>query len=168
VQVMANGAPSNVRSMGVTAIAPRLLNFVSFITGGYGVIVNNADGSLTLPAGTVVPGYICHPAKPGDVLTVYAIGFGQTNPAAMEGAAASSTQLETVSNVMVTLGGEFSGTYTSMTPSFAGLTPTAVGLYQVNVAVPAIPPFGNGVPMAVVVDGQQGNTVYLAISPDGK
>jgi uncharacterized protein (TIGR03437 family) len=168
VQVMANGKASNIRSMGVTAVAPRVLFFLSFITGNYGVIVNNTDGSLTLPTGTVVPGYNCHPAKPGDVLTVYGIGFGQTSPAAVEGAAASGTQLENVSNVTVTMGGEFSGVYAMNAPLFAGLTPTAVGLYQVNVAVPSVSSFGNAVPTTILVNGQQSNTVYLAISANGK
>jgi uncharacterized protein (TIGR03437 family) len=168
IQVVANGKQSNVRSMGVAAVAPRALNFVSFISGGYGVIVNNFDGSLTLPTGTVVPGYNCHPAKPGDVLTIYGIGFGQTTPVAIEGQAAPTTQLETISNTNVSFGGLFSVPYVTVPSAFTGLTPTAVGLYQVNVAVPDGPPLGNAVPLAISVNNTASNTVYLAISATGK
>jgi uncharacterized protein (TIGR03437 family) len=168
VQVMSGSQPGNIRSMGVTTLAPRLLFFVSFIQGGYGVIVNNTDGSLTLPTGTNVPGFPTHPAKPGDVLTVYGIGLGQTSPAATEGLAATSSPLESVSNVKANFGGGFSSSPISATPSFAGLTPTAVGLYQVNVTVPALVSVGAGVPFSLNVNGQQSNTVYIAISANGK
>ena len=168
IQVVSGSTQGNIRSIGVSTIAPRLLFFVSFITGNYGVIVNNTDGSLTLPTGTVVPGFVCHPAKPGDVLTVYGIGFGQTNPIAVEGQAASATQLENVPGTMASFGGGIGANPINVIPSFSGLTPTAVGLYQVNVTVPSVPPFGSGVPLSVSVNNQSSNTVYLAISATGK
>lgn len=168
VQVMSGAVASNIRSVTVATYAPRLLSFSAFITGGYGVIVNNVDGSLPLPSGTNVPGFLTHPAKPGDVLTIYGIGFGQTNPAATAGLAASSTTLQSVSNVTSVFGGGPSVTAVPATPSFAGLTPTAVGLYQVNVTVPALAPNGLGVAFMVSVNGTQSNTVYLAISANGK
>ena len=168
IQVVANGMAGNLRSIGISNIAPRLLFFVSFIQGSYGVIVNNVDGSLPLPTGTNVPGYVCHPAKPGDVLTIYGIGFGQTNPAATEGLAASSTQLQTVSGAIVNFGGGFASAEVNVAPSFAGLTPTAVGLYQVNVTVPPLAPIGIGTPLSVSLGGQQSNIVYIAISVNGK
>jgi uncharacterized protein (TIGR03437 family) len=168
VQVNTASQTGNIRSVGVAANLPRLLFFVSFIQGGYGVIVNNSDGSLTLPTGTVGPGFNCHPAKPGDVLTIYGIGFGQTSPVAVEGVAATSSPLQTVSNVVATFGGGFSSAPVNATPSFTGLTPTAVGLYQVNVAVPALVSTGAGVPLSLNVNGQPSNTVYVAISANGK
>jgi len=168
IQVVSGSTQGNLRSIGVSTLAPRLLFFVSFITGYYGVIVNNTDGSLTLPTGTVVPGFVCHPAKPGDVLTVYGIGFGQTNPVAVEGQAASSTKLENVPGTMASFGGGLGANPINVNPSFSGLTPTAVGLYQVNVTVPSVPPFGSSVPLSVSVNNQSSNVVYLAISATGK
>jgi uncharacterized protein (TIGR03437 family) len=169
VQVVANGNAGNLRSLSVNASAPRLLYFVSFIAGNYGVIVNAGDGSLTLPSGTTVPGFATHPAKPGDTIVIYGIGFGQTTPAAVEGAAApSKAPLESIGNVTATFGGGFGGIPVAVTPSFSGLTPTAVGLYQVNVVVPPTPPFGNAVPITLSVGGVQTNSVYLAISTTGK
>jgi uncharacterized protein (TIGR03437 family) len=169
VQVVANGVPGNLRSLSVNASAPRLLYFVSFIQGNYGVIVNGSDLSLTLPTGTNVPGYATHPAKPGDTIVIYGIGFGQTTPPSVEGIAAPSTMpFATVNNVTATFGGGFNGNPVTVTPGFAGLTPTDVGLYQVNVTVPATTPLGPMVPVSLDVNGVLTNVVYVAISATGK
>jgi uncharacterized protein (TIGR03437 family) len=170
VQVVANGKTGNLRSLTI-GNAPRLLYFLSFIQGNYGVIVNGTDGSLTLPTGTVVPGFVTHPAKPGDVIVIYGIAFGQTTPAAKEGAAANTGQngaLQTLTNVQATFGGGFLGRATTTDASFAGLTPTAAGLYQANVKIPDDTPLGAMVPVTVVVKGVLSNPVYLAITATGK
>jgi uncharacterized protein (TIGR03437 family) len=161
VQVVSNGTPGNLRPVTVSPIVPRALVWApSVIAGGYGIIVN-LDGSLTLPS--PVAGFTTHPAKPGDTLTIYCEGFGETTPAAVTGAAASSTQLEEIPNVTVTFGGLFEGVQTSATAIFAGLTPTAVGLYQVDVTIPANVPLGSAVSVTVNVGGVAGNPVNIAI-----
>jgi uncharacterized protein (TIGR03437 family) len=178
VQVVANGNAGNIRSLSVTASAPRML---SGFVAGYGAIVNGLDGSLTFPTGTAVPGYATHPAKPGDTIVIYGIGFGQTTPGAMEGQAAPSVApLESIGNVTVTFGGgPLSGSSVVAAASFAGLTPTAVGLYQVNVVVPATTPLGSKVPLSLEVNGApavvcnaysvcQPQSVNVAISVTGK
>jgi uncharacterized protein (TIGR03437 family) len=48
-------------------------------------------------------------------------------------------------------------------PGYCGLTPGSVGLYQVNVAVPAAAPKGNSVPVTVSVGGVTSNSVAIAI-----
>jgi uncharacterized protein (TIGR03437 family) len=168
VQVISNATPGNTRSLNTAALAPRLLpGFIS----GYGAIVNGIDNSLTFPTGTAVPGFTTHPAKPGDTIVIYAIGFGQTTPPAVEGIPApGSAPLESLKNtsVTVTFGGGFSGSSVSATPAFVGLTPTLVGLYQVNVVIPAGVTVGAQSPVSLVVNGVQSNYVYLAISATGK
>ncbi|MDP9171033.1 MAG: hypothetical protein M3N54_10485 [Acidobacteriota bacterium] len=168
VQVVSNGVPGNLRPVAIAATVPRLLYFVSFIQGTYGIIVNALDGSLTLPTGTSVPGFNCHPAKPGDTLIVFGIGYGQTSPAAVAGAAASSTTLQSIANVTATFGGGFQGTGQTVDAGFAGLTPTFAGLYQTNVTIPTGAPLGSAVPLITTVNGLASNTVTLAISADGK
>jgi uncharacterized protein (TIGR03437 family) len=166
VQVTSGANQGNTRSLNVIASAPRLLP--GFITG-YGAIVNGSDGSLTFPTGTAVPGFTTHPAKPGDVIVIYGVGFGQTTPAAVEGQAASSlAPLQAIKNVVATFGGGFTGRATTAVPSYAGLTPTAVGLYQVNVMVPSDTPLGANVPVSLVVNGVQTNAVNVAITATGK
>jgi uncharacterized protein (TIGR03437 family) len=164
VQVVSNGKAGNVRSVNVVSTSPRMMVWgANVIPGGYGIIVNQ-DYSLTLPSSITVPGLATHPAKIGDTITIYSLGFGQTTPAAVTGAAASSTNLETVSSATATFGGLFSGTATTVAAAYAGLTPTAVGLYQVNVQIPPDAPIGPAVPVTLTVNGVIGNFASLAIS----
>jgi uncharacterized protein (TIGR03437 family) len=168
VQVVANGTPGNLRSLAVNANAPRLLTK----TGAYGAIVNAADGSLTFPSSMTDPVFATHPAKPGDTIVVYAIGLGQTTPVAVEGQASNNggngSPLQTIQNVTVTFGGGFAGRASSVTAAFVGLTPTAAGLYQVNVTIPSDTPLGADVPVSIVSNGVQSNAVNLAITATGK
>jgi uncharacterized protein (TIGR03437 family) len=162
VQVVSNGTPGNLRPLTVSAIVPRELVWpASVISGAYGIIVNQ-DNSLTLPS--PVAGFVTHPAKPGDTITIYCESLGETTPPAVTGAAATSTPLEEVSNVTVTFGGLFEGTQTTATAIFAGLTPTAVGLYQVNVTIPANVPLGSAVAVTLNVGGVSSNPVNIDIS----
>ncbi len=168
VQVVSNGQNGNLRSLSLNGTMPRLLFFVSFISGNYGVIVNAADGSLTLPTGTVVPGFATHPAKPGDTIVLYGIGFGQTTPGAVEGQASTAAPLQTIAGATATFGGGFGGRATTVNSGFTGLTPTAVGLYQANITIPADTPLGPSVPVTLTVNGVQTNNVNLAITATGK
>jgi uncharacterized protein (TIGR03437 family) len=161
VQVVSNGTPGNLRPISVTPVVPRVLVWPSsVIPGGYGIIVNT-DGSLTLPS--PVAGFTTHGAKPGDTLTIYCEAFGQTTPPAVTGAAATSMPLEEIPNVTVTFGGLFEGNQTTATAIFAGLTPTAVGLYQVDVTIPANVPTGSAVSVIVNVGGVAANPVNIDI-----
>ena len=47
--------------------------------------------------------------------------------------------------------------------SFSGLTPGAVGVYQVNVQVPADAPAGDAVPLTLSIGGVTSNTVTIAV-----
>ena len=47
--------------------------------------------------------------------------------------------------------------------SFSGLAPGFVGLYQVNVQVPANAPVGDAVPVALRVGGMAANQVTMAV-----
>lgn len=165
VQVTSGGVAGNRRSIAIVASAPRILLF----GGTYGVVANASDGSLALPPSVVFPGFVSHPAKPGDVLVFYAIGFGQTSPPAVEGVAASGTPLQYSPTASVTFGALFSvGTPVTVTAPFAGLTPSAVGLYQINVTVPANVPVSNALPVTVSLGGAISNGVNVAISANGK
>lgn len=165
VQVVSGGKAGNTRSINVAATTPRIMVWGSnLIAGGYGIIVNALDNSLTLPSTTVVPGFVTKPAKAGDTITIYGIGFGQTTPGAVTGAAASGTNLQRVASATVTFGGFLAGVSTVVPTSYAGLTPSTVGLYQLNVQIPPTTPIGAAVPVTVTVNGIVGNFGYLAVS----
>jgi uncharacterized protein (TIGR03437 family) len=164
IQVVSKGIPGNLRPLNVTASVPRLLVWTpGVIAGGYGIVVNQ-DYSLVLPSGTFVPGFAAHPAKAGDTLTIYCTGLGQTSPAGVTGTAATSSPLQSIANVTATFGGLFSGTPSTVAAFFAGLTPTAVGLYQVNATIPPDTPVGALIPVTVNVNGAVSNPVYIAVT----
>ncbi len=105
----------------VAASAPQI-----FTHDANRAIVQNPDLSLNDPS---------HPAHPGDVLTVYATGEGQVTPPVETGAPAPSSPLAKATlPVAATIGSLDAGV------AFAGLTPGTVGLFQVNVVVPSLPP----------------------------
>jgi uncharacterized protein (TIGR03437 family) len=97
------------------------------------------------------------PAQAGDTLVIYCAGLGVTNPPVGDGVASPSIPpAQTQSPVTVTIGGQ------NANVSFAGLTPTLVGLYQVNVTMPAGVTPGNSVPVMLTVAGQTGPAAIIA------
>jgi uncharacterized repeat protein (TIGR01451 family) len=110
------------------------------------------------------------PARRGtDYLTIFCTGLGPVSgpngePAPADGSAAPTTFLyQTTGKVTATVGG------INAPVTFAGLTPTLVSLYQVNVQVPANTPSGKAVPVVITVtDPHSGatassNTVTVAL-----
>jgi uncharacterized protein (TIGR03437 family) len=160
VQVISNGTAGNVRSVSVAAVQPHNLIWpASVITGNYATVVNS-DGSLSLPTTAGYGAFPSRPSRPGETVTIYCTGLGQTTPTATEGQAASSTKLMYVPNTTVTIGS--SG---ALTPAFSGLTPTAVGLYQVNVTLPVSIAINSAATLIVSVNGVASNMGLIAISP---
>lgn len=69
------------------------------------------------------------PAKPGETILLYGVGFGQTNPPQASGQVVSAAA-PLANDVQVTIGGA------AATATFAGLVQS--GLYQFNVTVPNV------------------------------
>ncbi len=166
VQAVAGSVKGNLRPITIAANTPRILT----LSSSYALAFNLTDGSLPLPSSISVPPYASHPAKPGDILEIFAVGFGQTSPPAVEGAAATSSPLEYAPTTTVGFGGGIlSGQQVVVTPLFSGLTPTQSGLYQINVTIPATAPLGSfRFPVTVNVGGAVANFVNVAISANGK
>ena len=90
-----------------------------------------------------------NPLPRGQVLVIFATGLGavtQSGPLSLTNAPVS-----------VLLNG------TELPASYAGLTPGFIGLYQVNVTVPASTPPGLGIPLTLNVEGQQSNSVLVSL-----
>jgi uncharacterized protein (TIGR03437 family) len=97
------------------------------------------------------------PVKAGDVLTIYCAGLGEVSPALVAGAAAPLDTLEnTVTPVTATIGGKPAEVL------FAGLTPGFVGLYQVNLVVPAAAA-GDDVPLVLTIDERSSSPAPISI-----
>jgi uncharacterized protein (TIGR03437 family) len=107
-----------------------------------GIILRSNGYDIIGPTGGSL-GYSTVATKAGDIIELYATGFGPTTPAvaagqAFSGAAPAANQVTLrINNVNVT-------------PSFAGLS--SAGLYQINLIVP--PGLGTGdVPIQASVGG---------------
>jgi uncharacterized protein (TIGR03437 family) len=163
VQVVSNNVSGNIRSVQITSAAPRILVWPSNVAqGSYGIIVNS-DGSVSLPTTAGVQAFQSRPSKPLETITIYCIGLGQTNPGAISGAPATAVPLEQVSGISVSVGSL--PAVSTITPVFAGLTPTAVGLYQVNVTLPNNVPIGGSVPISLNANNvTASNIANIAIS----
>lgn len=113
-----------------------------------------SDGSYALPAGAI-SGLASHSANPGDMITLYGVGFGPVTPAVAAGEIAQG--LTSLANFSVTIGG------TPATVSYAGLAPTFVGLYQFNIDVPQVAA-ADAVPVVFKLNGTAGTqTLNIAI-----
>jgi len=112
-----------------------------------------------------------HPAVAGrDVILIYASGLGPVTPSLPSGAASqvignSFPQLVRLPQVLI---GGVPVPQDSNNIPFAGLAPGFVGLYQVNVAVPANVAGGSQVSVQIVTaEGQRSNTVTIAVTGGG-
>ena len=118
IQVINNQGSSNVVTELVNATTPGLFTNPA---GGIGyAAAEHADGSLVSPS---------HPAQVGEAIAVFVTGLGDVLPSISDGApgvssATTNTITASVNNVTATV-------------AYAGLAPTLVGLYQVNVQIPS-------------------------------
>lgn len=96
-------------------------------------------------------GLLVTPSNPihrGDTITIYLTGMGRTAPSVDPGYPAPSDPLaSTLIAPAVTLGG------VNTSVRFAGLAPGQIGVYQINVVVPANVPVGLEVPLTIVQGG---------------
>jgi len=147
----------------------------------YSAIVS-ANGALTLPEtvtlvplqpgmaaepdGTVIAQHVldnyslvtaAHPAAPGEALVIYLAGMGATNPVVASGNPTPSQLVP--ANVQPTLTVDGVGAAIG----YAGLTPSGVGLYQINFTVPPGARSGN-LNLVVMQNGMPANTTTLPVS----
>ena len=100
-----------------------------------------------------------HPAKPGEILIIYLLGMGATNPGVASGnAAPSSAPLAQVTNpATITVAG------LNAPVAFAGLTPGLAGLYQIDFMVPNEAPSGD-LDVVISQNSVPSNTLKLPVS----
>lgn len=151
------GIPSAPVNLTVNATEPGLLAPPSFQVGGKQYVVAQfSDGSFVLPSGAI-PGLTTRPAKPGETIVIYGIGFGPVVPGTPAGQLApSSSQLAAPVQFL------FGGTPAQRIP-YSGLTPGLIGLYQFNIVVPQVPD-NTLLPLTFTLGGVAGTqTLYTAV-----
>jgi uncharacterized protein (TIGR03437 family) len=143
-------------SIKVNKNQPGLLAPASFLIGGkqYAVAVL-PGGSYALPSGTFFSA-ANRPAKPGETVTLYGIGFGAVTPDIPAGLVVTqSNQLAQAFELRI--GGS------PVELPYYGLAPGAVGLYQFNAVVPSISD-NDLAPVTFTLDGVPGTqTLYIAV-----
>ena len=121
-----------------------------------GIFILDAASSGATHANGSIAG-VSNPASRGEVVVLYLTGLGPVMNQPATGATASLTTLSpTLVTPQVTMGGF------QATPAFSGLTPGYIGLYQINVAVPAAVAAGL-VDVTVQANGVTSNTAKIAI-----
>ena len=139
VQVTTNNGVSAPLTVQAQALSPSFFVF----NGGPYVAAAHLDGTYLGPPG-LVSGAATTPAKPGEIVVLYANGFGPTSVPVVGG---SSTQGGTLSPLpAITIGG------LPATVQFAGLV--FPGQFQFNVVVPANAPSGDN-PVIATYNGAE-------------
>jgi uncharacterized protein (TIGR03437 family) len=117
-------------------------------SGAYG----NGSYDLAGPSGHF--SFNTRPVKAGEVLELYGVGFGPTNPPVASGHAFSGVA-PTTNQVMVNIGG------IRATVQFSGIT--SAGMYQLNVVVPSGIGSGDQLVQAFFGGAQTRNNVYINV-----
>jgi uncharacterized protein (TIGR03437 family) len=137
VQVVTGcGSVNETRSASQTVTArsasPEFFYFVQATSGQNPIAAVNASTGVFVGTPGLLTGGTFAPAKPGDVLTLYATGLGLTNPSFAAGQL-PGTASSIAGDIQVTIG------LTALAKTdvlYAGVTPSAAGLYQVNIHLP--------------------------------
>jgi uncharacterized protein (TIGR03437 family) len=145
LNVLAPDVPAGPITVTVTAGGSTSASFTTtaseygpafFVWPGNQVVATRTDYSYAVKAGTFA-GATTVAAKPGDVIILWATGFGPTNPAAPTGVAVPSDQgYATTSLPSITIDNVTATVYG------AALAPGSAGLYQIAIEVP--PSLGDG------------------------
>jgi uncharacterized protein (TIGR03437 family) len=127
-------------------------------SGGQGAVLVANTATIAAPVGTF-PG--SRPAQRGEYISIFCTGLGRVTPQPATGAPAGGNPVSLTGDgsVTVSIGG------IPAPVAFSGLAPGFVGLYQVNVQVPANSPTGPAVPLTISAGGTAGKAANIAVAP---
>jgi uncharacterized protein (TIGR03437 family) len=153
VQIVRNGTQGNLVYINISSQVPRFILY----DGGY-AIVTKADGFTV--TGTPSTGAV----KAGDTIVIYAIGLGPTSPVVPSGTATPPGLAVVPGTTKVCFGVE-TPFYQApcVTPSFVGLSPGSVGLYQLNTVIPSGIPSGTTTMLLLLVDNVESTSAEIAV-----
>jgi uncharacterized protein (TIGR03437 family) len=156
VVVTNDGVASDPLTMTASDLLPGLLAPANFKSGNTQYVVAQLADNTFVGEPAKVPG-TNRPAKPGETIVLYGIGFGPVTPAIPAGAIV--TQANSVTNNLVIRFGQIQATAIP----YRGLGPNFVGLYQFNVVVPDTVPDGDQ-QLDVAIGGvSTGQTLFIAV-----
>lgn len=144
-------------SITVNATEPGLLAPASFKIGGTQYVVALfSDGVTYVLPEDAIPGINSRPAKPGDTVVLYGVGFGPVTPSIPAGQIVQEQNM-LASSFQISIGG------TPAALSYFGLAPNYIGLYQFDVVVPDIAD-NNAGPVSFTLGTNKGTqTLYIPV-----
>ncbi len=154
--VTSGGVTSAPYDLTVNPTQPGLLATTQFKLGANQYVVAQLpDGNFVLPVGAIA-NVNSRPAKPGETIVIYGIGFGAVTPNVPAGEIVTQTN-QLSANLQIYFGG------TPALVPYAGLAPGFVGLYQFNVTIPSVTA-SNPVPFSFSLEGVAGTqTLFTAV-----
>jgi len=151
IVVQTNGISSNAVTIPLVAAAPALLAVNGQGTGQGEVLAVN--GAFVAPTGTI---FGAQPGVAGQAISIYCLGLGAVTGTTSDGFG-GGPNTPTLANPQVTIGG------LNANVTFSGEAPGFVGLYQVNVVIPAGVASSPSIPVVFSMNGLTSNTVTIAI-----
>jgi uncharacterized protein (TIGR03437 family) len=155
VQITNPSGVSQTVMANLQSVSPAL-----FLWNGKYAAATRPDYSLVGPP-NLFPGVTTIPARPGDVVILWATGFGPTSPSAVPaGINTPSDTLYSTSSPVIVMIGNIPATVLA-----AVLTPGNAGLYQIAVTVPPNAPAGDLPVIASIAGVQSPSGVLLTVLP---
>ena len=151
-----------------TQVAPYSRKLLRLGIGAFGRIVNQ-DGSIPilpeLAKGKLDPAQPVHPARNGDVITIYAMGLGATTPPLVEGELTPRDPPVLVNAPFrVFFGNRLFGAAIGADPISVVMEPGSVGIYKVRVAIPEHAAAGDTCHVFFYSDQSLSNQVVITIA----
>jgi uncharacterized protein (TIGR03437 family) len=143
-----NEARSALQTVTAQNASPEFFYFAHAASGQNPITSVNASTGVFVGTPGLLTGGTFAPAKPGDVLTLYATGLGLTNSSFATGQL-PGTASSIAGDIEVTIG---STTLAKADVLYAGVTPSTAGLYQINIHLPLSIPSGDQ-PVKMTISG---------------
>ncbi|MCH7979120.1 MAG: hypothetical protein IH935_09115 [Acidobacteria bacterium] len=154
VQVKRGSETSASQTVSVAAVSPGIFALNQQGTGQGAVLIANT-AIFAAPSGSI-PGREARPANRLEFISIFAVGLGPLQSPATSGDIPPTPPPQTTSQPQVNIAG-IPGEVT-----YSGLAPGFVGLYQVNVQVPAGVPSGTQ-NLEIIINGVPSNTITIAV-----
>ena len=152
-----NAQRSAAEAVAVDAVSPAFFSFVVNPDGRNPAAALHEGGISPIGTPGLLPGAAFTPAEPGEIVSLFGTGFGETEPRLEAGRIAGG---DLVNAVALTIGG------IAVPPGdvfYAGAAPCCAGLYQFNVRLPGGLPDGDAPVIATVLGVSTPSGPFLAV-----
>jgi uncharacterized protein (TIGR03437 family) len=164
VEVVTGGGRASTTAE-IATVSPALLTTPAFRVGERQYVAAlfatdlNAGRQVFAGPENMVRGAVSRPAKPGDVLTIFAVGCGPTDPASGAGTVVQGTR--PLANPLQVLFGQSPATASGY------LAPGVIGLCQINATVPNVAgPATGDLPISISIGGiRNAQNLYINVQP---